>query len=430
MADDLKKMYRTVMDDHFPPEITISFGDTVLVYRKRSWKIPDAGGELIEKGLRYGENPGQEAALYELVNGNLVLGGCAFIEPGRGLVSALTEEDMIQAGKHPGKTNLTDVDNALNIMRYLDAGPAVVIVKHNNPCGVAYGGSPAEAYGKANMADRIAAFGGCALFNRPVDPAAAEAVAENYLEVVAAPDYEAGAVDVLKGRSNLRILRVPRMDRLADYAGKRFVDFKGLMDGGIIVQQSPLNRIRTQDDFLPASAEHEGKTVSVSRLPTDAEYADLLFGWQVEQGITSNSVIYVKDGVTVGIGTGEQDRVGVAEIAIFKAYTKYADALCFNAHGVPYKDLQLQVERGEKDRSLLDGIDEETRKANGGLKGAAMVSDAFFPFRDGVDVALREGVRAIVQPGGSMRDWEVIEACNEADPPATMVFTGQRAFKH
>ena len=430
MPDDLKKMYRTVMDDHFPPEITISFGDQTLVYRKRSWRIPDAEGELIEKGLRYGENPGQEAALYELVNGNLVLGDCRFIEPGRGLVSAIGEEHMLQAGKHPGKTNLTDVDNALNIMRYLDAGPAAVIVKHNNPCGVAYGGTLAEAYEKANSADRIAAFGGCALFNRAVDRMTAESVAENYLEVVAAPGYEEGTVDVLKERTNLRILEVPRMDRLSEYAGVRFVDFKGLMDGGIIVQQSPLNRIRTRDDFTPASAEHKGGTVSIERAPTEAEYADLLFGWQVEQGITSNSVIYVKDGVTVGIGTGEQDRVGVAEIAIFKAYTKYADALCFRMHGMPYKDLLLQVDRGERDRARIEEIDEETRKAKGGLIGAAMVSDAFFPFRDGVDVALKEGVRAIVQPGGSLRDWEVIQACNEADPPATMVFTGQRAFKH
>jgi len=431
MPDDLKKMYRTVMDDHFPPEITISFGDQTLVYRKRTWKIPDAAsGEVIEKGLRYGENPGQEAALYELVNGNLVLGDCAFVEPGRGLVSAICEEDMLQAGKHPGKTNLTDVDNALNVMRYLTEGPAVVIVKHNNPCGVAYGRSPAEAYDKANRADRIAAFGGCALFNRPVDRETAEAVAGNYLEVVAAPDYEEGAVDILASRANLRILRIARMDRIAEYAASRFVDFKGLMDGGIIVQQSPLNRIRTKEDFSLASAEHKGTTFNISREPTGAEYSDLLFGWQVEQGVTSNSVLYVKDGVTVGIGTGEQDRVGVAEIAIFKAYTKYADALCFRLHGLAYKDLQLQVERGERDRAPLDEIDEETKNAGGGLVGAAMVSDAFFPFRDGVDVALREGVRAIVQPGGSLRDWEVIQACNEAEPPATMVFTGQRAFKH
>ena len=431
MTKDLKQMYRTVMDDHFPSRITVSLGEQVLVYRKRAWKLADPkSGELIEKGLRYGENPGQEAALYELVNGNLVLGQCQFIDPGKGLVSAIREEDMIQEGKHPGKTKLTDVDNALNIMKHLMEKPLAVIVKHNNPCGVACGDSLAEAYDKANKADRIAAFGGAVVFNRPVDVATAELVSQNYLEVVAAPDYEEGSVPVLATRGNLRILRIRGIDRLSSYAGTRFVDFKSLMDGGIIVQQSPLNRIRSAADFLPATAEHKGKLYAIARKPTETEYADMLFGWQVEQGVTSNSVIYVKDGVTAGIGTGEQDRVGVAEIAVYKAYTKYADWLCFERHGVPYKDMELKVKKGEADRALLEEIDSETKQARGGLIGATMVSDAFFPFRDGVDVGLKEGVRAVVQPGGSMRDFEVIEACNEADPQVTMVFTGQRAFKH
>jgi phosphoribosylaminoimidazolecarboxamide formyltransferase/IMP cyclohydrolase len=315
-------------------------------------------------------------------------------------------------------------------MKYLTAKPCVVIVKHNNPCGVAYGESIAEAYDRANMADRIAAFGGCALFNRPVDKTAAELVAGNYLEVVAAPDFEEGVVDILGRRANLRILRVERMDRLAEYADFRFVEFKSLIDGGIIVQQSPVNRIKTAADFLPAEAAHQGKTISIERKPDAAELEDMLFGWQVEQGITSNSVIYVKNGVTVGIGTGEQDRVGVAEIAVFKAKTKYADALCFRTHGIPYKDLELAVERGERDRGQLEEIDRLTEDAKGGLMDATMVSDAFFPFRDGVDVGIRQGIRAIVQPGGSLRDHEVIAACNEADPKVTMVFTGQRAFKH
>jgi len=423
-------MYRTVMDDHFPLEITISFGDQVLAYRKRSWRIPDEKSEIIEKGLRYGENPGQEAALYELVNGNLVLGECHFIEPGSGLVSAITEGDMLQSGKHPGKINLTDVDNALNIMKYLDRGPAVVIVKHNNPCGVAYGSALVEAYEKADMADRIAAFGGCALFNRPVDLATAERVSENYLEVVAAPDFEEGSVEILSKRGNLRIIRIPKMDRLPEYTHRRFVDFKSLTDGGIILQQSPMNRIRSSEDFTLANSEYQGRTYTIERKPSDAEYRDMLFGWQVEQGVTSNSVIYVKNGVTVGIGTGEQDRVGVAEIGIFKAYTKYADAICFRKYAFSYKELELMLDRGEKDRTILEEIDQETKAAKGGLMGACMVSDAFFPFRDGVDVAIREGIQAIVQPGGSQRDFEVIDACNEADPKVTMVFTGQRAFKH
>jgi phosphoribosylaminoimidazolecarboxamide formyltransferase/IMP cyclohydrolase len=424
-------MYRTVMDDHFPPEMTISFGDQTLVYRKRTWKILDEKSkEVIEKGLRYGENPGQEAALYELVNGNLVLGDCRFIEPGQGLVSAIAEEDMIQSGKHPGKTNLTDIDNALNIIKYLMERPAAVIVKHNNPCGVAYGTSLADAYEKADKADRIAAFGGCAVFNRPMDKPTAESISQNYLEVVAAPDFEEGTVPILARRSNLRIVRVNRIDKLSAYTDMRFVDFKGLIDGGLIIQQSPRNRITSAKDFALASTEYKGKTYTIAREPTEEEYADMLFGWQVEQGITSNSVIYVKDEVTVGIGTGEQDRVGVAEIAIYKAYTKYADRLCFERHGIPLNDLKLLVQKGEKDHDLIVDIDAETHEALGGLIGATMVSDAFFPFRDGVDVAIEKGVMAIVQPGGSMRDFEVIEACNEADPQVTMVFTGQRAFKH
>ena len=431
MSDDLKKMYKTLMDDHFPPEITITFGDQKLIYRKRAWKIPDEkSGELIEKGLRYGENPGQEAALYELVKGNLILGQCSFIEPGRGLVSAITEEDMLQSGKHPGKINLTDVDNALNIIKYLTALPAVVIVKHNNPCGVACGSSLREAYDKANMADRIAAFGGCAVFNRPVDKATAELVSQNFLEVVTAPDFEEGTVDMLSKSANLRIIRISMMDRLSEYTATRFVDFKSLIDGGIIVQQSPLNRIRSEKDFSIATAMYKGETYTVERKPTVEEYADMLFGWQVEQGVTSNSVIYVKNGVTVGIGTGEQDRVGVAEIGIYKAYTKYADALCFKRHGMPYKELELMIEKGQKDRDLLNEIDEETKKARGGLTGSCMISDAFFPFRDGVDVAIRQGISAIVHPGGSIRDFESIQACNEADPKVTMAFTGQRAFRH
>jgi phosphoribosylaminoimidazolecarboxamide formyltransferase/IMP cyclohydrolase len=337
---------------------------------------------------------------------------------------------MIQSGKHPGKINLTDIDNALNILKYLSRGPAVVIVKHNNPCGVAYGSTIADAYDKANMADRIAAFGGCAVFNRPIDLNTAESISRNYLEVVAAPDFEETAISILTKSPNLRIVKISKINQLAEYSEKRFVDFKSLIDGGIIVQQSPINLIKSPDDFTVASAEYKGKHYEITRKPSADEYADMLFGWQVEQGITSNSVIYIKDGVTIGIGTGEQDRVGVAEIAIYKAYTKYADALCFKRHGIPYKQLEAETKKGQKDTAIKDKIHRATQDAHGGLTGATMVSDAFFPFRDGVDVAIKEGVRAIVHPGGSLRDFESIEACNEANPQVTMVFTGQRAFKH
>jgi phosphoribosylaminoimidazolecarboxamide formyltransferase/IMP cyclohydrolase len=426
---DLKQAYKTIMDDHFPDTMTIRFGDQTMEYRKRAWKLED-GGALVEKGLRYGENPGQEAAMYELVNGNLTLGGCTFITPGNALASGIDESMMIQPGKHPGKINLTDIDNSLNILKYLSGKPAAVIVKHNNPCGVAFGFSLAEAFNRAFRADRIAAFGGCAALNRTLDRDTAELIAREYMEVVVAPDYADGAVEILKKRRNLRIIRIDRMDRLEKYRTMRFVDFKSLIDGGIIVQQSPLNIVSSREDLKPAAAEYKGLKYAIERLPSEKEYEDLLFGWFVEQGVTSNSVLYVKNGVTVGIGTGEQDRVGVAEIAVYKAYTKYADLLCFERHGVSYKQFELDVAKGERKKNDLEAIDEETRASRGGLIGAAMVSDAFFPFRDGVDVGIAQGISSIVQPGGSERDFESIVACNEAVPKVAMVYTGQRAFRH
>lgn len=419
---DFKEKYKTIMDDHFPPVMKITFGDQTLEYRKRTWKIADSSGQIIEKGLRYGENPGQEAALYELVSGNLILGDCKFISPGTGLVSSLGDAEMIQSGKHPGKINFTDVDNALNILRFLMKTPACAIMKHNNPSGVAIYESLEQAYNRANMADRIAAFGGAAVFNRPVDVPTARMISENYLEVVAAPDYEDGTVDILSRRKNLRIIAVPRIDRLEQYASLRFVDFKSLIDGGIIVQQSSINAVRKAADLVPATATYKGARYTIDRLPTEQEIEDMIFGWAVEQGVSSNSVLYVKNGCTVGIGTGEQDRVGVAEIAVFKAYIKYRDRICFERYAKPFSEMG--------DEGIKQALDEETRTCKAGLVGSVMVSDAFFPFRDGVEVGIEQGVSAIVHPGGSERDFESIQACNEADPQVAMMFTNQRAFKH
>jgi phosphoribosylaminoimidazolecarboxamide formyltransferase/IMP cyclohydrolase len=427
--ENIKKSYQTILDDNFPDEMTITFGNQKLQYKKRIWKIDDEGVQ-VERGLRYGENPGQEAAMYELVNGNLVLAGCEFITPGNSFVSGIDENMLIQFGKHPGKINLTDIDNALNILKYLMDRPAAVIVKHNNPCGVAYGSSIAEAFNRSYRADRIAAFGGCLALNRVCDKETAELVANFYLEVIVAPEYDGEALEILKKKKNLRIVRIPRIDRLAEVRDMIFPDFKSLMDGGFIVQQSSTTRIKSKDDFLQAVTEYKGTKYSIERTPTEREFDDMLFGWYVEQGVTSNSVIYVKDGVTVGIGTGEQDRVGVAEIAIYKAYTKYADLLCFDRYGITYKDLELSVKKGERSSSDKIKIDEDTSAAKGGLIGAVAISDAFFPFRDGVDVIIEQGISGILQPGGSIRDFESIEACNEADPKVTMMYTGQRAFKH
>lgn len=427
---NLKKMYTTILGDHFPMEMTISFGDQTLVYRKRTWKIVEENGNVDERGVRYGENPDQEAALYELTNGNLTLGDCAFIAPGNGLVSAIKVEDMLQVGKHPGKINLTDVDNGLNILKYLMDRPAALILKHNNPCGAAYGASLADAYNRANRADRIAAFGGALILNRTCDKATAELISQNYLEVVCAPEFEAAALDIIKTRKNLRVIRINRIDRLAEFEKFRFVDFKSLIDGGIIVQQSAVNSIRKVEDLKPAVATFKGAEYRVEREPTQRELDDMLFGWAVEHGVTSNSVIYVKDGCTVGIGTGEQDRVGVAEIAVHKAYIKYADIVCFDTFGMPYADMMLQIEKGERNKADQEKIDAKTQADRAGLPGSIMISDAFFPFRDGADVGIRQGVSAILQAGGSARDFETIQACNEAKPQVAMKYTGQRSFKH
>jgi len=427
---DLKKMYSTILGDQFPMEMTISFGDQKLVYKKRTWKIPQADGSIDERGIRYGENPDQEAALYELVNGNLALGDCQYIEPGNGLVSAIAVEDMLQVGKHPGKINLTDIDNGLNILKYLMDKPAAVILKHNNPCGAAYGTTLADAFNRANRADRIAAFGGAVVMSRPCDKDTAELLAANYLEVVCAPEFEPGTLDILKKSKNLRIIRMNRIDRLAEFEKYRFVDFKSLIDGGIIAQQSAVNSIRSLDDLKPATATWQEREYRCEREPTEQEINDMIFGWAIEHGVTSNSVLYVKNGCTVGIGTGEQDRVGVAEIAVHKAYIKYADILCYDKYTISYADLELAIIKGDRKIAEKEEIDAQVKNDRAGLPGCTMISDAFFPFRDGADVGIKQGVTAILQAGGSMRDFETIEACNEADPKVAMMFTGQRSFKH
>jgi len=417
MAKTLKEQYQTIRADHFPPRMEISFIDeagkrNTLLYEKVLWEI---GGE--RKGLRYGENPDQEAALYRLVNGNLILGDVETIQGGRYLCSHM---EILQSGKHPGKINITDVDSALNILRYFSSTPCAVIVKHNNPSGVARANTVEEAFQRAFLADPLAAFGGAIALNRSVNRETAEGMVEHYFEVLAAPEYEEGVLSILSRKKNLRILRIRNMEHLEQYSHTVFLDFKSLLDGGIIVQSSFVPITRTPEDFLPAEVEYQGTLYRVKREPTPEEYEDMIFGWLVETGITSNSVIYVKNGVTLGIGTGEQDRVGVAEIARDKAYRKLLDRLAFGRYGKLFNELG-DPEKQEELRALV-------RERRGDLPGAVMVSDGFFPFRDGIEVGLREGVTAVVQPGGSVRDFESIEACNEYG--ATMKFTGQRCFRH
>ena len=426
---DIKDMYKKVVKDKFPDTIKIDMGGQVLEYRKRVWSIYDADEKAdVERGIRYGENPDQPAALYELVRGNITLGDVRFFDFDNGLVSKLTEKDQLQVGKHPGKINLTDVDNALNIIRFLDRKPACSIMKHNNPCGAAYGSSSAEAFEKAFWCDRIAAFGGAVVFSKTLDAETAKAMAPYYFEVVCAPDYEGSALDILKKWKNLRILQIKEIERLQAYKTKRIIDFKSLMDGGLIIQESQPAKIKGKEDLKPAQTTYKGQEYKIKRAPSEKELADMLFGWYVESGVSSNSALFVKDEATVAIGTGEQDRVGVVEIATFKAYTKFMDGQVFKKFGIPYAVFKLEAERGARKMEDLKEIEEYTKKQKGGLLGSIVVSDGFFPFRDGVDAAIKEGATGVIQPGGSERDFEVIEACNEAN--VTMVFTGQRLFKH
>mgnify|MGYP001813425551 CR=1 FL=1 len=268
------------------------------------------------------------------------------------------------------------------------------------------------------------------VLNQPCDKGTAELLAENYLEVVCAPEFEEGSLEIISQRANLRVIKIARIDRLADFEKYRFIDFKSLIDGGIIAQQSAVNSIRSAADLKPATAAWKGREYHCEREPTEQELDDMIFGWAVEHGVTSNSVLYVKDGCTVGIGTGEQDRVGVAEIAVHKAYIKYGDILCFDRYNLSYADLAMAIARGERSASEKKEIDAQVRTDRAGLPGSVMISDAFFPFRDGADVGINQGVGAILQAGGSMRDFETIEACNAAEPKVAMKFTGQRSFKH
>ena len=423
---DLKKMYTTMVEDPFPAELVIRLGEAELTFAKRTWTIDGQ-----EKGLRYGENPDQPAALYAPKAGRLTLGGVEFRGPGDGLVCAATEEHLLQSGKHPGMTNLTDVDNGVNILQYLTAKPAAVILKHNNPCGAAWSDAGlCAAFEAAFASDRIAAFGGAIVVNRTLDVATAEKINAVYFEVVAAPEYEPKALEILKSKKNLRIFRLPGLAALDKLVGQPFLDFKSLADGGLVLQFSFRNRILTAADFLSATATDKAGTTFTARAPSDKEAEDLLFAWAVEAGVTSNSVIFVKNGATVGIGTGEQDRVGVVELTIHKAKTKYADGLAFAACNLSLYELTLKAKADAEAAKLLADIQAKTEAAGGGLIGSVLVSDGFFPFRDGVDLCIAAGVTAIAQPGGSIRDPEVIVACNEASPQVAMVFTGQRSFRH
>ncbi|MFC5799616.1 bifunctional phosphoribosylaminoimidazolecarboxamide formyltransferase/IMP cyclohydrolase [Streptomyces formicae] len=299
--------------------------------------------------LRYGENPHQPAALYT--------GGCG------GLANA---EQL--HGKEMSYNNYTDTDAARRAA-YDHDEPCVAIIKHANPCGIAIGADVAEAHRKAHACDPLSAFGGVIAVNRPVSVAMAEQVAEIFTEVIVAPDYEDGAVEVLARKKNIRVLRCPE-------APEATAEFKPI-DGGGLAQIT--------DVFQAEGDDPANWTLAAGEALGAAELAELSFAWRACRAVKSNAILLAKDGASVGVGMGQVNRVDSAKLA---------------------------VERAGEERA----------------RGSYAASDAFFPFPDGLEILTAAGVKAVVQPGGSVRDEQVVEAAKKAG--VTMYFTGTRHFFH
>jgi phosphoribosylaminoimidazolecarboxamide formyltransferase/IMP cyclohydrolase len=297
--------------------------------------------------LRYGENPHQKAALYQTSTAS-------------GIANA-----AVLSGKEMSFNNYVDAEAAWQLVCDFEQ-TACAIIKHTNPAGVGLGTTAADAYQKALATDPVSAFGGIVAFNCAVDAAAAQEVTKIFTEVVIAPEYDVSALEILRAKKNLRVIRMSRARRAED------VEFKQI-GGGVLVQ--------TSDDHKLDRAQ---LNVVTARQPSDDESRALLFAWNVCKHTKSNAIVYARDGQTVGVGAGQMSRVDSVKIGAMRA--------------------QLPVE------------------------GSVLASDAFFPFRDGIDEAARHGITAVIQPGGSVRDEEVIAAANEHG--LAMVFTGVRHFKH
>ncbi|QGG46289.1 bifunctional phosphoribosylaminoimidazolecarboxamide formyltransferase/IMP cyclohydrolase [Heliorestis convoluta] len=316
--------------------------------------------------LRYGENPHQKAAFYREVG---------YAGAGAGTAKQLW-------GKELSFNNLLDLNAALELVREFEE-PAVTIIKHNNPCGTAIAATLEEAYVKAFDADPVSAFGGITACNRPVNGATATELVKTFMEAVIAPAYDDEALEILKTKKNLRIMEVGALEGAAPS-----YDLKKIR-GGFLLQEGDYGQVK----------EEELKVVT-ERTPSDVELRDLQFAWKVVKHVKSNAIVVAKDGVAIGVGAGQMNRVGSAHIAL------------------------------EQARGTAIGTEKEAAADVGAWssQGAVLASDAFFPFKDTVEMAAKYGIKAIIQPGGSMRDDESIEACNRLG--ISMVFTSMRHFKH
>ena len=312
--------------------------------------LPDFVGLAYEKveDLRYGENPHQRGAIYAESAGPGPLGGA----------------EVVIAGKEMSFNNWLDLDAAYALAAAFDE-PAAVIVKHNNPCGAAVGGTLADAYGRAFESDTVSAFGGIVAFNREADEEAARAMADVFTEVVVAPGFSEGALSAFGERKSLRVVRAP----LPAHGG---IDVR-VVPGGALVQDRDM-----------VSERREDMEVVSDREPTEDEWRDLLFAWTIAMRVKSNAIVFARDLATVGVGAGQMSRVDSSFLAV--------------------------------------------RKAGDRAKGAVMASDAFFPFPDAVEVAADAGVTAVIHPGGSIRDDDVLAVAESRG--IAVVVTGRRHFRH
>jgi len=354
--ESMRRKYRTALEESFPEEMRIKIGGHETVYKKRM-------------SLRYGENPHQPAAFYAPEGQPLNVG----------------DVEMLKTGKRGlSMTNVEDVNNSLRIVSYFDE-PACAVMKHVNPSGVAARNSRdeplRETYAKARDCDALAAFGSVVGFNIVVDEGTAEEIMSSYVEGVVAPGYEEGCMEHFEEKKDIRIMKAGGLDAVSRYVGDPLepLDISVQMDGSIVLQAPMLTKIRGPGDLRFVT----------QREATAQEVKDLLFSWYVCMNVRSNGVVLSKSNATIGIGTGQQDRVTAVRLALEKA--------AMRGHG--------------------DAV-----------PGSVLASDGFFPFRDSIDLLAEYGITACVQPGGSVKDKEVIEACNEAG--IAMAFTDERCFRH
>jgi phosphoribosylaminoimidazolecarboxamide formyltransferase/IMP cyclohydrolase len=334
-------VYDSIISNYFNQILNIKFPEEIAIAARK------------KQGMRYGENPHQEAAFYTQPN---------IKEP-----SVSTGKQL--QGKELSFNNIIDINAAVEIVKEFKE-PVVTIIKHTNPCGTAIGENNLDAYIKALECDPVSAFGGIVGTNREIGKELAEKLAEIFLEVVIAPKFDNEALEILSAKKNLRLIEIENLD---NFIRDEELDIKKVT-GGMLLADRDLHvfeDVRTLE-------------VPTKRKPTEDEYKALNFAWKVAKHVKSNAIVYAKSDRTIGVGAGQMSRVDSSKIA--------AD------------------------------------KARSPLKGCVMASDAFFPFRDSVDEAASRGITAIIQPGGSIRDKEVIQACDEHN--IAMVFTGIRHFKH